>query len=99
MPSAPPAPVRLTITTGCFSDFSIMAASGRPTMSATPPGGNGTTIVIGWAGYPCATASWEKNQAKTRTALRDMDLLRTAESNTRLHHLHFIGSLQRRCRV
>ena len=50
MPTAPPAPVRFTTTTGCFSVFSICEASGRPTMSATPPGGNGTIIVIGFDG-------------------------------------------------
>jgi len=50
MPTAPPAPGRLTITTGCLSDFSMMPASGRPTTSATPPGGNGLTIVIGFEG-------------------------------------------------
>jgi hypothetical protein len=38
------------MTTGCFSDLSIIAASGRPVMSATPPGGNGTIIVIGFDG-------------------------------------------------
>jgi hypothetical protein len=37
----------LTTTTGCLWVFSIVTASGRPTMSATPPGGNGTIIVIG----------------------------------------------------
>jgi hypothetical protein len=50
MPTAPPAPGRLINTMGCFSDFSMIAASGRPTISATPPGGNGTTIVIGFDG-------------------------------------------------
>jgi hypothetical protein len=50
MPTAPPAPARFTTTTGCFRVFSIDAASGRPTMSATPPGGNGTIMVIGLDG-------------------------------------------------
>jgi hypothetical protein len=50
MPTAPPAPVRFTTTTGWRSVFSIEAASGRPTMSATPPGGNGTIMVIAFEG-------------------------------------------------
>src|SRR4051812_501013 len=100
MPRAPPAPVRFTMTTGCLSDFSIMAASGRPTMSATPPGGKGTTIVIAREGYAsCENENGEKSETRTANAMRDMDLLRTAEINTLLHNLHFIGSLQRRCRV
>jgi len=36
--------------TGWRRDFSITAASGLPTISATPPGGNGTTMVIGLLG-------------------------------------------------
>src|ERR671914_1517329 len=65
MPTAPPAPVRFTTTTGCFQIFSICAASGRPTMSATPPGGNGTTIVTGFEGYAWPSAA----AAKTSSAI------------------------------
>ncbi len=50
MPTAPPAPGRLMSTIGCFSDFSMIEASGRPTISATPPGGNGSTMVMGFVG-------------------------------------------------
>ena len=44
----------------------MAAASGRPTMSATPPGGNGTIMVIGLVGYcACAPkASSAKSAAK-----------------------------------
>src|SRR5262245_28028689 len=56
MPTAPPAPARLLITTGCLRNFSIATAVGRPVWSATPPGGNGTIIVIGRSGNPCAGA-------------------------------------------
>ena len=37
-------------TTGCFKSFSSAIAVGRPVMSATPPGGNGTIIWIGFVG-------------------------------------------------
>ena len=50
MPTEPPAPGRFTTTIGCPSVFSMVAASGRPTMSATPPGGKGTIMVIGRVG-------------------------------------------------
>jgi hypothetical protein len=36
--------------TRCFSTFSIAIAVGRPVISATPPGGNATTMVTGRVG-------------------------------------------------
>src|SRR6187200_3433138 len=51
MPIAPPAPGLFSITTGCFSSRDSASATGRATVSATPPGGNGTIIVIGLSGY------------------------------------------------
>ena len=50
MPTPPPAPERFSTTTGCFRMRVIASASGRPVMSATPPGGNGTTIAMALAG-------------------------------------------------
>jgi len=47
----PPAPGLFSITTGCFNSRDSASATGRATVSATPPGGNGTIIVIGLSGY------------------------------------------------
>jgi hypothetical protein len=57
MPSAPPAPARLSTTTDCLSSRPSASATGRATVSATPPGGNGTIIVIGLSGHVCACAA------------------------------------------
>jgi hypothetical protein len=64
IPTAPAAPVLFTTPTGFFSTFSIAAATGRAVRSATPPGGNGATIVIGRDGYE----SWAKAVAATLAA-------------------------------
>src|SRR5687768_15578277 len=56
MPIAPPAPARFSMTTGCLSAAPSASATGLATVSATPPGGNGTIIVTGRSGY-CATAA------------------------------------------
>src|SRR5688500_20386726 len=50
-PTAPAAPGLFVTTTACFSVRSSAAASGRAVRSAMPPGGNGTTTVIGRVGY------------------------------------------------
>jgi hypothetical protein len=50
MPSAPPAPGLFSITTACFSSRDSASATGRATVSATPPGGKGTISVIGLSG-------------------------------------------------
>ena len=44
---APAAPALVSITTGCLMIGSSTAASGRPTTSTAPPGGNGLMRVIG----------------------------------------------------
>src|SRR5882672_99881 len=54
MPTPPPAPARFSTTIGCLSTRPIASAIGRATVSATPPGGKGTIIVIGRFGYSCA---------------------------------------------
>src|SRR4051812_19369899 len=59
MPMPPPAPALFSMITGCFRKRLIASAAGRATMSATPPGGNGTIMVIGLLGY----ASWASNGA------------------------------------
>src|SRR3990170_6986833 len=99
MPTAPPAPVRFTTTTGCVSVFSICAASGRPTMSATPPGGKGTIMVTGFEGYAAWPNAVEAKRARKNKTARDIGLLLRRESNTLLQKLHFIGSLAARWRV
>ena len=99
MPTAPPAPVRFTTTTGCLSAFSICAASGRPTMSATPPGGNGTIIVIGFAGYESCAFTGSARASSSESSTRDIGLLRSDRAYTMLQMLHFIGSLAGRGRV
>src|SRR5215210_8024511 len=50
MPMPPPAPPLFSTMTLCFSSLLSAAATGRATVSATPPGGNGTIIVTGLAG-------------------------------------------------
>jgi hypothetical protein len=46
----PPAPGLFSMITGVFNSRDSASANGRPTMSATPPGGNGTISVIGFDG-------------------------------------------------
>src|SRR3990172_10488185 len=58
MPTAPAAPVLFTTPTGFFSTFSISAATGRAVRSATPPGGNGATTVIGRLGNVSCAPAW-----------------------------------------
>ena len=67
MPRAPPAPLRFSTITDCFNSRASASATGRATVSATPPGGNGTTIVIGLSGQldcapllPAATSRQSK---------------------------------------
>src|SRR5205809_1405030 len=68
MPTAPAAPVLLTTPTGFFSTFSSAAATGRAVRSATPPGGNGATSVIGRDGYgSCARAPPESTTSAAST--------------------------------
>src|SRR5262245_25618861 len=50
IPTAPAAPVLLTTPTGVLRIFSSEAATGRAVRSATPPGGNGATSVMGRVG-------------------------------------------------
>ena len=50
MPMPPPAPALFSITTGWPRSRDIASATGRATMSASPPGGNGTIMVMGLAG-------------------------------------------------
>src|SRR3954452_1658942 len=71
MPSAPPAPARFSTTTGCLSSRASASATGRATVSATPPGGNGTIIVIVFSGQlDCANAAAATTSVAT-TSERD----------------------------
>src|SRR4051812_28666688 len=59
-PTIPFAPGRFSTTTGCFHDSLSFCAIFRVMMSVAPPGGNGTTILIGLPGYDaldCAIAA------------------------------------------
>jgi hypothetical protein len=49
-PILPFAPPRLSTTTGWPSCSDSLTAISRPMMSLVPPGGNGTTILIGRTG-------------------------------------------------
>src|SRR4030095_4522504 len=72
MPMPPPAPALFSMTTGEPSARPIASASGRPTISATPPGGNGTIIVIGFDGYAsCAAGGDAAASAATSTITRE----------------------------
>src|SRR5258708_6855297 len=68
MPMAPPAPALFSMTMGALSTRLIASAAGRATMSATPPGGNGTISAIGFDGYAsCACASGTDSIASDET--------------------------------
>src|SRR5688572_27611998 len=67
---APAAPARLSTTTGCPSGSAMCCAMSRPMVSTAPPGGHGTTILIGLFGYcACAAAATSAKAAKA-TRLR-----------------------------
>src|SRR6185436_6286780 len=71
MPIPPPAPALFSTTIFWPSDFSIATAVGRPVRSATPPGGNGTIIVIGLAGNgSCANAALHNDSNSAAHAAR-----------------------------
>src|SRR5664279_5338018 len=53
----PPAPPRLSMMNGCFRASERSLAIGRAAMSDGPPAGHGTTMLTGFAGYPCASAA------------------------------------------
>jgi hypothetical protein len=46
----PPAPPRFSTTTCCFSASESFCAMGRAKMSVEPPGGKGTTSLMGFEG-------------------------------------------------
>src|SRR5664279_2622725 len=68
MPMPPPAPGLFSMMMGALRTRLIASATGRATISATPPGGNGTTIAIGFDGYAsCACAGTAGSIASDRT--------------------------------
>ena len=46
MPNPPPAPARFSTTMVALSSRASASATGRATVSATPPGGKGTIMVM-----------------------------------------------------
>src|ERR1700682_1890396 len=70
MPMAPPAPALFSMTIGALSTRLIASAAGRATMSATPPGGNGTISAIGFDGYAsCACAGGRTESIASEEAM------------------------------
>ncbi|MCY1218481.1 hypothetical protein D9M72_304300 [compost metagenome] len=73
-PMLPPAPLRLSTTTGCFNRTDNSWLTTRATASVAPPGGKGTTSLIGLVGYvrsslcACAVARQPKNMRTTAAA-------------------------------
>src|SRR5258708_16207288 len=57
----PLAPDRLSTMPGLPRDAESFCAIRRPSTSAAPPAGNGTTSLIGLAGYDCANAAMPHN--------------------------------------
>ena len=51
VPITPPAPGRLSTTTGCFHSSASRAASWRERVSTNPPGAYGTIQRTDFAGY------------------------------------------------
>src|SRR4029450_1951463 len=82
MPTAPAAPVLLTTPTGFLSVRSSAAATGRAVRSATPPGGNGTTMLRGREG----NGSWA-TAAVTDTARAATARTRAIERRALMHWL------------
>ena len=76
MPTAPAAPALFETTTGCLSARSSAGGSARAVRSAMPPGGNGTTMVIGRVGY----GSWAPAGATSGVAASDATASRMAEN-------------------
>src|SRR5882672_7268420 len=56
-PIVPPAPPTFSTTTVWPRGARMRSAMMRAAVSVEPPGGNGTTRVIGREGYPCACAT------------------------------------------
>src|SRR3546814_6617249 len=82
MPTAPPAPALFSMTTLWPSSCDRASATGRATVSVTPPGGNGTIIVTALSGY-CA---WAQHAASPRATPHHHLLAGTAMSPTLLRY-------------
>src|SRR6185295_9688743 len=61
VPSTPPWPPRLSISTGCLAISDMRWPITRAMMSLGPPAGNGTISLIGFAGKSCAEAKAGNN--------------------------------------
>src|SRR5580704_1698297 len=67
LPVLPDAPVRFSITTVAPRRCAKPACASRATASTEPPGGNGTTILIGPDGQLCARAASGASAAANTT--------------------------------
>src|SRR5262245_18032448 len=94
MPTPPPAPARFSTTSGCFSKCPIASATGRGNVSATPPGGNGTIIVIGRFGYSCAASGNAASSSRNASALARIVGLadQRCRKRTRVERLQIVDS-------
>src|SRR3954470_13088971 len=66
----PPAPARLSITIGWPSTAAIFGSMARRIRSGGPPGGEGTTTLMGLFGKPCACARPHESAASTASQER-----------------------------
>ncbi len=63
----PDAPARFSTTTGCLSRSASFWPTMRAAVSVGPPGGNGTTSLMGLVGQACAMAAVPVRAAKAPT--------------------------------
>src|SRR5262245_30596599 len=66
VPTVPPAPLRFSIRIGCPSPSETRGCRSRETRSMLPPGGNGTTQRIGFAGHSWAAAAVTVKRSRKR---------------------------------
>src|SRR5688572_24506424 len=107
VPIVPPAPPRLSTTTGTPRASLSRCATMRPTISLPPPGGNGTMKRTGRLGYCCADTPAAPSDAPVNTAIATSLVPRMAtclsgeavdcESRTVSGTLHDARSIARRC--
>jgi len=72
-PTTPPAPPRFSTTKVSLKVSPSLLATRRPSVSAVPPGANGTTMRTGLAGQPCAHAPLHNDTAALSTAALSMN--------------------------
>src|SRR6202011_3678097 len=102
MPMPPPAPDLFSMTMGALSTRLMASAAGRATISATPPGGNGTTSAIGFDGYAsceCAgeTASIASDETTSATLTAMVMLFLLTGARPRIGSMSAIRAAPLRC--